>query len=85
MFSFESIFTGILACTLSVCAKSYVRVSADSNNNNFDMPLPLYIINAGLGSTNKSCCISLFKDAYEKMEMFIKCKNVKRKSPKEKS
>jgi hypothetical protein len=56
---FSSVFAGILAATSSICSKSYVKVYRDTDI--WNLPFTLYIINAGLASSNKSCCTDLIK------------------------
>ena len=56
---FSSLFAGILAATSSICSKSYVKLYRDSDS--FNVPFTLYIINAGLASSNKSSCTDLIK------------------------
>ena len=57
--SFSSVFAGMLAATSSICAKSLIKVY--ENSDSYLVPFPLYIINTGLTSSNKSCCTDLIK------------------------
>ena len=49
----------MLAATSSICAKSLIKVY--ENSDSYLVPFPLYIINTGLASSNKSCCTDLIK------------------------
>jgi hypothetical protein len=62
----ESLLSGLLASVSSICAQSSLRLTETWTDS-----LNLYVIISGYPGSNKSGCISLFRDGYEKMETFL--------------
>lgn len=62
----ESLLSGLLASVSSICAQSSVKLTDTWTDS-----LNLYVIISGYPGSNKSGCISLFRDAYEKMETYL--------------
>jgi hypothetical protein len=62
----ESLLSGLLASVSSICAQSSIKLTDTWSDS-----LNLYVIISGYPGSNKSGCISLFKDGYEKMEAYL--------------